>query len=53
MIWGFILVVALGLSFIKLGSYSVLVTLLSFGLKIAVLLIVVLLVGFVWRKYYA
>ncbi len=45
MFWIFILLVGLSVVFIKLGAYSVMVTMLSGGLK---LVVVLALCAFVW-----
>jgi hypothetical protein len=52
MFWIFILVAVLALMFVKLGVYSVWVTVLSAGLKLAVLVIAFLLIALAWRKYF-
>ena len=50
MFWVFILVAALGLVLIKLGTYSVWVTVLYGGLQLALLVIVGLTIGLIWRR---
>jgi len=52
MFWGFILIISLGLILVKLGTYSVWVTVLGLGLKLAILLIVGLFAVFAWDKIY-
>jgi len=53
MFWIFILMAGLALTFAQLGAYSVLVGILSLGLKLAILAIVFLVVALVWRKYFS
>ena len=50
MFWVFILVAALGLGLIKLGTYSVWVTVLYGGLQLALLVIVGLTIALIWRR---
>jgi hypothetical protein len=51
MIWAFILLVALGFTFIKIGSYSVWVYVLSFGLKLFTGLFLIISGIFIWNKF--
>ena len=52
MFWVFILAIILGLILVKLGAYSILVSVLSIGLKLAVLLIAGFVVISIWNKFY-
>ncbi len=49
MFWMFILVVALALVLLKLGMLSVWVSVFSFGLQAAMLVIAFLAIAFIWR----
>ena len=51
MIWAFILLVALGFTFIKIGSYSVWVYVLSLGLKLFTGLFLIISGIFIWNKF--
>jgi len=51
MIWAFILLVALGFTFIKIGSYSVWVYILSLGLKLFTGLFLIISGIFIWSKF--
>ncbi|MBV5337677.1 MAG: hypothetical protein J0653_06985, partial [Deltaproteobacteria bacterium] len=50
MFWIFILGTGLALTFAKLGAYSVLVSMLSSGLTLALLIIACMTVHLLWRK---
>jgi len=50
MIWAFLLLSALGLTFVKLGSYSVWVVVFATMLKIALIVIAVLVALLIWTK---
>jgi hypothetical protein len=50
MLWAFILVVGLAIVLVKLGVYSMLVGVLSVGLKLALLVIAVLTIVLVWYR---
>jgi len=50
MFWGFLLLSALGLTFVKLGSYSVWVVVFSTALKMALVVIAVLVALLIWTK---
>jgi ABC-type phosphate transport system auxiliary subunit len=52
MIWIFILLAGLAACFIKLGMYSVWVTILLGAVKISLVVIIGLLIGLVWRKVF-
>lgn len=52
MFWAFILITGLALMFAKLGAFSVWVTVLSGGLKLALLVIACLAIMFLWRKVF-
>lgn len=52
MFWTFILIAALGLVFVKLGAYSVWVTILASGLKLALFVIACLGIALLWRKVF-
>lgn len=51
MFWGFLILSALGLTFVKLGSYSVWMVVFSTGLKMALIVIAVLAALLIWSKY--
>ena len=51
MIWAFTLLVALGFTFIKIGSYSVWVYILSFGLKLFTGLFLIIFGIFIWNRF--
>ena len=51
MFWMFILLVILGLTFVKLGSYSVWITVFAFGLKLFTLIFIIILCIFIWNKF--
>lgn len=50
MFWTFILIVALALTFVRLGAYSVLVSVLSGSLQLAMLVIAALTIVIIWRR---
>jgi len=50
MFWGFLLLSALGLTFVKLGSYSVWVVIFSTMLKMALIVIAILVAFLIWTK---
>lgn len=50
MFWVFLILSALGLTFVKLGSYSVWVVVFSTVLKIALIVITSLIVLLMWTK---
>jgi len=50
MFWGFLILSALGLTFVKLGSYSVWVVVFSTALKMALVVIAVLAALLIWTK---
>ena len=50
MFWTFLLLSALAAAFIKLGAASVMVSVLSMGLQVAVFVIVILAALLLWRK---
>lgn len=50
MFWIFILFASLAAFFVKLGAYSVWVSMLALFLKLAVIIIVVLSVALLWKK---
>jgi len=50
MFWVFLLLSALGLTFVKLGSYSVWVVVFSTMLKMALVVIAVLVALLIWTK---
>jgi len=50
MIWAFLLLSALGMTFVKLGSYSVWVVVFSTMLKVALGVIAVLIALLIWTK---
>jgi len=52
MFWTFILIAALGLVFVKLGAYSVWVTILTSGLKLALFVIACIGIALLWRKVF-
>ena len=52
MFWIFILIGSFALMFVQLGAYSVWVSILSVGLKIAVLVITCLGIALLWRKVF-
>lgn len=51
MFWMFILLTALAFTFVKFGAYSVLVTILSGGLQLALIVIAFLGIAFMWRRH--
>jgi len=51
MFWGFLILSALGLTFVKLGSYSVWMVVFITGLKMALIVIAVLAALLIWSKY--
>ena len=51
MIWIFILLVALGLTFVKIGAFSVWVKVLSLGLKLLTVFFFIFLGIFFWNKF--
>jgi len=51
MFWGFLILSALGLTFVKLGSYSVWMVVFATGLKMALIVIAVLAALLIWSKY--
>jgi len=50
MFWGFLILSALGLTFVKLGSYSIWVVVFSTALKMALVVIAVLAALLIWTK---
>jgi len=52
MFWTFILIVALALTFVRLGAYSVLVSVLSGSLQLALLVIAGLTIVIIWRRVF-
>ena len=50
MFWGFLILSALGLTFVKLGSYSVWVVVFSTALKMALAVISILIAMLIWTK---
>lgn len=52
MFWTFVLIAALGLVFVKLGAYSVWVSILASGLKLALFVIICLGIALLWRKIF-
>jgi len=50
MFWGFLLLSALSLTFVKLGSYSVWVVVFSTALKMALVVISILVALLIWTK---
>ncbi len=50
MFWGFLILSALGLTFVKLGSYSVWVVVFSTALKMALVVISILVALLIWTK---
>jgi hypothetical protein len=53
MLWALILVVALAIVFVKLGAYSVWMTILAVGLKVAMLAIAGLSMVLLWWSVFA
>jgi hypothetical protein len=53
MFWIFIIFVILATIFVKIGAYSVWVSMLSLLLKIACIVIVLLSVGLLWKQIMA
>lgn len=51
MIWAFILLVALGFTFIKIGSYSVWIYVLSLGIKLFTVFFLIISGIFIWNKF--
>lgn len=49
MVWVAVLLVALGIIFIKLGAYSVWITIFSVALKVAIVVIAGLTLLLIWR----
>ncbi len=49
MIWGFIALIVLAIAFMKLGMYSVWVTILFGGLRVAIAVILLLSIILIWR----
>ena len=52
MFWIFILLAGLALTFSTLGAYSVLISVLSGVLKLALLVIAGLSIALIWRKFF-
>lgn len=52
MFWIFSLIIGLAFVFIKLGTYSVWVTILSGGLKLALLAIGCLAIALIWHRVF-
>lgn len=52
MFWAFILIAALALMFIKLGMYSVWVTVLYGAMQLALLVIVGLTIALIWSRVF-
>ncbi len=52
MFWGFLILVALGLMFVKLGSYSVWIAVFATGLKMALIVIAVVAVLLIWNRFF-
>lgn len=50
MFWAFMLIAALAVVFVKLGAYSVWMTILSTGLTVAILVIACLATALIWRE---
>lgn len=46
MIWAFLLISALGVVLVQLGSYSVWVAVLSFGLKATLMILVIMAIAY-------
>ncbi len=53
MFWGFLLLTGLAFVFAQLGALSVWVTVLKLGLMLALLLMAVISIVFVWRKVFS
>ena len=51
MFWTFILILILALMLVKLGAYSVLVSMLAGGLQLALLVIACLAIVLIWRRF--
>jgi len=52
MFWAFILIAALAIVLVRLGMYAVLVSVLAGGLQLALLVIAILTVAFLWRRLF-
>ena len=52
MFWVFILIAALAVAFVKLGMYAVWVSVLSGGLRIALMVIACLAIMLFWRRVF-
>lgn len=52
MFWMFVLVAVLAVVFIKLGMYSVWITVLSTALHLAVVIIAGLTIALIWRQFF-
>ncbi|RDH82480.1 MAG: hypothetical protein DIZ80_09320 [endosymbiont of Galathealinum brachiosum] len=49
MIWAFLLLIILGFTFVKIGTYSVWVTVLSFGIKLFTGFFLIILGIYLWK----
>lgn len=51
MFWLSLIVLSLAVVLVKLGAYSVWVSILTGGLKVALLVITILVVALIWKKF--
>lgn len=52
MFWAFILIVALAVVLIRLGMFSIWVSVLAGGLQLALLVIAILTIALIWRRVF-